>query len=180
MNRRLAVDHVGPQMHDDYRPETMSEKLRSIANTLKSEIFFVATAKQLANILMRESAKRSSTATFLEDLLSPGTLQRLQEYRLLVVPGQESYFELNQNASYTVGPRPQVGCLLRTNIWWSHLLNRPLVGLERFYLMGNGLGTITVPSIFEHYSEAALAAMTGNGMHVPCAGATFLSALVTI
>ena len=150
------------------------------SNTLRSEIFFVATKEQLANILMRESAKRSSTATSFEDLLSPGTLQRLQEYRRLAAPGQGNYFVLNQKASYTGGPRPQVGCLLRTNIWWSHLFNRPLVGLERFYLMGNGLGTITVPSIIEDYSEAALRAMTGNGMHVPCAGATFLSALVTI
>ena len=66
------------------------------SNTLRSEKFFVATAEQLANILMRESAKRSSTATSFEDLLSPGTLQRLQEYRLLAVPRQESHFELNQ------------------------------------------------------------------------------------
>ena len=96
------------------------------SNTLRSEKFFVATAEQLANIPMRESAKMSSTATSFEDLLSPGTLQRLQEYRRLVVLGQESYFELNQNASYTGGPKPQEGCLLRTSIWWSHLLNRPL------------------------------------------------------
>ena len=184
--RRYAVairlDNFKAQI---FREPAMLFACRAKARRMRSDIYFIATLQELTDILKKESTARRSfragqVATSFTELLSSGNRRRLNEYRQTTMAGLESYFELNQNSSYTGGRRSRVGCLLRTNMWWSHLHNRPLVGLERFYLMGNGPDVCATPHIFSSLSESCLAALSGNGMHVPSAGASLLSGLVAI
>ena len=139
--------------------------------------YFVATEAELQSIFTSEARRRRKLrANSWPTLENVGCRRRLMKHLEEHGCDSDLFVDITQDCNRG-DPRKTIGCLLRRSVWWSMRLNRPIVGLEKLQLMGNGLRVCPFRDVVPHLTEPQLASLTGNAFHIPTVGAVMFWAL---